>query len=193
MMRLCLNCQTENPADAVVCSSCGVGLTRARKPDEARPADTTVPEALDALQIAGFMSGWLLLGVGVPGMLCSALMNSCVALAGMLDSGFGAWMVWSVARRGRVGDPNMRALMWVGGPLAGGTVAVAWLVVASLALLLTPGCPDGGAGYCGLVSATLYFQTLGSLFVAPLVGAIIVLVDWLRRRSKRSGIGPGSV
>ncbi|HJX38976.1 MAG TPA: pentapeptide repeat-containing protein [Anaerolineae bacterium] len=192
VMKLCLNCQTENPADAGLCSSCGMDLARARGRDEAQPVDTTVKEGIDGLQIAKFMWGWLLLGVGVPSMLCSALMNACVALTGMLDSGFGAWMVWSVARRRGVGDPRIRALMWAGGPLAGGTIAMAWLIVASLALLVTSACPGGGAEYCALVSATLYFQALGSLFVAPLVGAIIVLVEWLRHRSKSSEILPGS-
>jgi hypothetical protein len=161
-------------------------LTRARRRDEVQPVDTTVKESIDGLQIAKFIWGWLLLGVGVPAMPCSALMNTCVALTGMLDSGFGAWMVWSVARRGSVGDPKMRALMWVGGPLAGSIIATAWLIVASLALLVSPACPDGGVDYCALVSATLHFQTIASLFVAPLVGAIIVLVEWLRRRSVSS-------
>jgi ribosomal protein L40E len=35
MIKLCLNCDTENPADAVLCSECGMSLRRAPTAEEA--------------------------------------------------------------------------------------------------------------------------------------------------------------
>jgi ribosomal protein L40E len=180
MVQVCQNCQTENPDDAVFCSSCGMGLARARRRDEAEPVNTTVRDGIDDLQIAKFMWGWLLLGVGMPGMLGSALVNSDLALAGMLDSGLGAWMVWSVARRRGEGDARIRALMWAVGILTSCATAVAWVAAMVLAMFVGFACAEGGGGDC----ETLSFLALGALFVAPLVGAIIVLVGWLRRRQR---------
>jgi ribosomal protein L40E len=35
-MKVCINCYTENPLDAALCSECGMSLTRAPSPEEAR-------------------------------------------------------------------------------------------------------------------------------------------------------------
>jgi uncharacterized protein YjbI with pentapeptide repeats/ribosomal protein L40E len=198
MMRLCLNCHTENPADAVLCSSCGMDLTRLSKPDEAKPADTTVPEALDGLQIAKFMWGWVLVAVGLAAMVCAlaASMNPVITLAGLLYGVFGAWMILSVGIRLAGRDTRTRALMWAGGPLAGGAFAVAWLALASVAavfMTILADSLDWGISPSLVLGGTFVLLFLSGLVVAPLVGAIIVLVEWLRGRSKKSDVLPASV
>jgi|GEM_PF-1761464 len=197
VMMLCLNCQTENPADAVLCTSCGVGLTRAPRREEAGPVGIREGDGQGALQIAKFMWGWVLLGVGLAAMVCAAgaSLGPVIMLAGTLYSGFGIWMIWSGGRRLGGGDARTRALLWAGGPLVAGASAVAWLGGALLAGVFLGRIGDlVGLGvwpslvFGGIIGLLL----LGGLFVAPLVGAIIVLVEWLQRRSKSSEIRPGS-
>jgi hypothetical protein len=52
MMKMCLNCQTENLADAVFCSQCGMSLTRARTGEEAVKAREEMQRARPAIPAA---------------------------------------------------------------------------------------------------------------------------------------------
>ncbi|NIN64461.1 MAG: hypothetical protein GTO63_07115 [Anaerolineae bacterium] len=49
MIRLCLNCDTENPGDAVICSGCGMSLTRA-------PVGETAEKAREGQQLGRFVT-----------------------------------------------------------------------------------------------------------------------------------------
>jgi ribosomal protein L40E len=189
MMKVCQNCQTENPADAVFCSSCGMGLTRARRPQEAGPGDITDRDGRDGSQMAIFMWGWVLLGMTVPVMIWSGDLGTDCALAGTLSGGLGAWMVWSAARRRGSGKDRIEGPMWAIGPITSGIVAAAGLAGGFLLIFAGTFCWDGGD--CTQV-AHFVLLLRGALFAAPLVGAIIVLADWLRRRSRSSEIRPGS-
>jgi hypothetical protein len=184
------NCHTENPADAVVCSQCGMSLlTRAPGRGETEPINAADTRGGDDLQIARFMWGWVLLGMTGPVMIWSGDLGTDCALAGTLSGGLGAWMVWSAARRRGSGDDRIEGRMWAIGPITSGIVAAAGLAGGLLLIFAGTFCWDGGD--CTQV-AHFVLLLRGALFAAPLAGAIIVLADWLRRGSGRSETRPGS-
>jgi hypothetical protein len=211
-MKLCINCCTLTADDVLLCAECGMSLIKvptgeeavelrkayqADHPEETRLLDTTDRKGPGALQVAKFIWGWVLLGVGLAAMVCAAgaSLGPVIMLAGTLYSGFGIWMIWSGGRRLAAPDDRTRALLWAGGPLAAGASAVAWLGGALLAGVFLSRIGDlvGLGVWPSLVfGGTVALLFLGGLFVAPLVGASIVLVEWLRRRSKSSEMRPGS-
>jgi hypothetical protein len=199
-MKLCIHCCTLHADEAVLCSACGMGLT-GTPAEETRPVDSADRGGTDRLAIARFMWGWVLLGVSVP-PTCILLVwllevpsreSLIPLLVPMLDASLGAWMIWSVARRMGDWKGKKRALMWAGGPLAGLAVSLAWLAGAALAFFAGFACFDYPGPYCGhAVFLALGFLSLSSLFVAPLVGVVIVVIDWHRRRFRSSRVVLGS-
>lgn len=146
--------------------------------------------------MARSMCGWVLLGIGVPASmaLCALLPVSAsgacfrltpasctIYLAAMLDAGLGAWMVWSGTRRSPWAAYRMKRSEWVGalspGLLTSAAVAAAWLCAGCqwLTFIDSAAQPE---------KERLELLLVGSLFAAPLVGAIVVLIEWLRGRQR---------
>jgi Na+/phosphate symporter len=147
-------------------------------------------------QMTRFIGGWVLVVLGVAAMVSSllflflsaAVTGSSVPLPpggavvlfgatlgtalGACGTALGAWMVWGA----RAGQRIPRA-MWALGPLTSVAVAVGWLFALANWFNLF-----FGAAASEPEVRPLGFLVFGSLFGAPLVGAILVLVDWHRRR-----------
>lgn len=95
-------------------------------------------------------------------------------------AGVGTWMLWSGARRRSSAAYRMPRRKWAvalaAGFLTSAAVAAAWLCAGLYWFALTFSAMGTKAEEQRLV-----FLLLGSLFVAPLVGGIVLLVEWLRR------------
>jgi hypothetical protein len=74
--------------------------------------------------------------------------------------------------------------MWALGPLTSVIAAAVWLGGEFLAIFVGMVCAEGGGGDCMQLVETIGLLLLRALFAAPLVGAIIVLADWLGRRRR---------
>lgn len=53
-MKICLNCGTENPDDAMVCSECGMGISRAPAGEEAQKLKEIRERARSLILTTGF-------------------------------------------------------------------------------------------------------------------------------------------
>lgn len=104
-----------------------------------------------------------------------------VSLFSAILAGVGTWMLWSGARRRASAVYRMPRRKWaaalVPGLMTSVAVAATWLC-ASLYWFVLVFSAEGTAAE----EDRLMYLLLGSLFAAPLVGAIIILVEWLRHR-----------
>ena len=137
--------------------------------------------------MARFMCGWVLLGLGVPATIIMLFFlggrpldreTLIPVLAPMLDAGLGAWMVWSGTRRSAWAAYRMkRSEALFPGLLTSAAVAAAWLCAGCqwLTFIDSAAQPE---------KERLEFLLVGSLVAAPLVGAIVVLIEWLRGRQR---------
>lgn len=142
-------------------------------------------------QMTRFMGGWVLIVLGVAAFvswllflrLSAAVSGSSVLLApgyvifpfgAPLGAALGVWMVW-----GASGGHRIRRAMWALGPLASVAVAAGWLFALAVWFNLVFGVM-ASSPEC----RRLGFLVFGSLFGAPLVGGIVVLVEWLHRRQR---------
>lgn len=150
-------------------------------------------------RIARFVWGGVLVVLSVPGMVYSlpwlflwsvalpparapeVLPFLRMSLFPAVVAGVGAWMLWSGARRRASAAYSMPRRKWAvavaAGLLTSAAVAVAWLFTALYWFLLDFSVMGTEAEEQGLMCLLV-----GSLFVSPAVGAIAVVVNWLRRR-----------
>lgn len=146
-----------------------------------------------------FVWGSVLVVLGVPAMVCSlpvlfmrlvllpparaleVLPGLGASLFSTILAGVGAWMLWSGARRRATATYKMPRRRWAvalaGGLLTSAAVAAAWLFTGLCWFSLWFGAMGTRAE-----EQRLEFLLLGSLFAAPLVGGIVLLVEWFRRR-----------
>jgi hypothetical protein len=159
----------------------------------------------DRGRVAKFVWGSVLLVLGVPAMLYSLpwlflwlvaappdralevpphlLPELAMSLFGLLVAGLGAWLLWSGARRRASAVYSMPRGRWAvalaAGLLTSVAVAATWLFASLCWFSLVFSAMGTEAE-----EQRLMYLVLGSLFAAPLVGAIIVLVEWVRRRQR---------
>jgi hypothetical protein len=147
-------------------------------------------------QMAKFTGGWVLIVLGIAAVVSSLLFlrlsaavpgssvlltpgHVLLPLGATLGAALGGRMVWAARSAHRI-----RHAMWALGPVTSAAVAAGWLsslaVWFSLAFGVMASSPE---------CRRLGFLVAGSLFGAPLVGAIVVLVEWLRRRQASPAAG----
>ncbi|TKJ30160.1 MAG: hypothetical protein CEE40_05805 [Chloroflexi bacterium B3_Chlor] len=100
MIRVCMNCDTENPADAVTCSECGMSLTRAPTGETAEKARARMArarsvngDAQDSTEPGAKQMRYIRWGLGLAGMACWTILvgtgGYCFGiLVGMSSGGF---------------------------------------------------------------------------------------------------------
>ncbi|MGB9301144.1 MAG: zinc ribbon domain-containing protein [Anaerolineae bacterium] len=198
-MKTCQNCHTENPVDAVFCSSCGMSLlARAAAGKESRIQDTTNRKAKRMRRIARVLA--VIWAAGLTP--CNALLWVVVYELTLEQSGVSAfplppdgWLILFLILS-VTWAPTAIAWRW---EAIGGVVLVAAGLLVSLAFgLLARGylyvgwaAPGGPANL--LWAAPFLLQLVAPfLFLAglPLVAGSLLLASW--RRSKESEIHPRS-
>jgi ribosomal protein L40E len=121
MIRLCLNCHTENPVDAVLCSECGMSLTRAPTGETAEKArsvagvrDTTNQEAKEMLVLALVGMGcWTTLVLAATSFLMFiSLVSAGGVTAGQPEM---AWLHNNMSFVVQCGGPALALAPWVVG------------------------------------------------------------------------------
>jgi hypothetical protein len=115
MMKLCRNCATESPLDAVLCSECGMSVTRAPTGEEARklkaqpaqpPGETPTGQSLLAYRLAAIV---LLVGASlnvIDTLVAGGAGITMIIGAVAIDVGLAVWLLrlsgtarlWTVVR-----------------------------------------------------------------------------------------------
>jgi ribosomal protein L40E len=115
MMKVCRNCDTENPLDAVLCSECGMSVTRAPTGEEARklkaqpaqpPGETPTGQSLLAYRLAAIV---LLVGASlnvIDTLVAGGAGITMIIGAVAIDVGLAVWLLrlsgtarlWTVVR-----------------------------------------------------------------------------------------------
>jgi hypothetical protein len=200
MAKVCQNCDTENPADAVFCSSCGMTLlTRASAGKVSRIQETTDRKAKRMRRIARVLA--VIWAAGL--MPCNAVFWLVLSEIMLQQSGVSVlprppahWWLMLVFTLLATWVPTAIAWRWES---IGGVVLVAVGLLVTLAFgLLARGylyvgwaAPGGPANL--LWAAPFLLQLVAPfLFLAglPLAAGSLLLASW--RRSKESEIHPRS-
>ena len=198
MMRLCINCDTENPLDAVMCLQCGMSLTRAPTVEPRQGMKHTRPVVLAAepapgLWMRGIARSLALLWAGFWTVLLSPVAFFAVATCSRV-SAFNvvarplwqcvwelcavfpvALLLWAPAAIARRSEAIAGILLAVEGLVGFGLVA--WGAWAELQNMLRWGEP-----LPGLLPLILFFGTF-ALPLAPSVAGSLFLASWWKSRT----------
>lgn len=98
-MKVCVNCATENPDDAVVCTKCGMGLARAPSGDEALKLKAELEEMLERAQSLILTTGFEVEGRPIREYL-SVVSSEVVMGTGPIVEFLGSWTDFFGGRSG---------------------------------------------------------------------------------------------
>ena len=203
MIRLCVNCDTENPLNAVICSECGMSLTRAPTGETAEKARSVAGRRDTTQDTTGRRVKWLrysaralavtwalsvtlcwLYGVTLPSLACSHDV-------GEIDpaSGLPAWLAAATV----VLVPWVAAVIPWRWPRAGAVVVLFLSVLVPIAHCYTPvqvwAYPtwfthDGTfPGTCIWASMFVWLPCLLLTVPPGLLAALLLLATWWKSRT----------